>query len=253
MSKEEYVTFYKYMSLEHAVDTIEKGQLYLNDGKDFNDPFENTVRNNKKRLHILCLTSGFQKMLMWSHYADSHKGICLTVEVPKSLVYNICYTTERPLENSNLDEIINRSITAMKMVKKPPKILTENYSSLSDYKKIAYIKSKEWSYEKEFRIVLDDRDVKKMLNKEININGEVKKMLFENPTNGVKKLFMNVNITNVYLGVGFINDYQKKEEELKAQEQIIRACERKGIPTKQMELSDTKYELRVAKRQYILS
>lgn len=227
MSKDKHVTLYKYMPLKHAVDSIKNKRLYLSDGKNFNDPFEITVINNKRKLHILCLTSSFRQMLMWSNYADSHKGICLTVEVPMNLVYNVCYTNERPSENSDLDEIINKSILAMKNAKEPSKILTEDYSSLSNYKKIAYIKGKEWSSEKEYRVVLDDNEIKK-LEECLDTKGN--------------NLYMHVKIKNVYLGVNFENNNSKIKKK------IIKACQSNGIQTTQMELSKTDYSLKVGKK-----
>ena len=93
---------HKYVSLDRVPEILDIHRLYLSDGKNFNPPFEITVtdkENHKIRhiegLHILSLTNSFRNKLIWSHYTDSHKEVCLTVKVPNNLVYPICYSTKR--------------------------------------------------------------------------------------------------------------------------------------------------------------
>lgn len=96
------VNLYKYIGIKYALDIIENQWLYLSDGTDFNDPFDVTVTNSNtykiehvSGLRILSLTNSYQNKLMWSHYTEAHKGMCLTVEVPKRLVYPMCYISKR--------------------------------------------------------------------------------------------------------------------------------------------------------------
>lgn len=217
-------TLYKYVSPEHVVDILNNNRLYLNDGKNFNDPFEITVTNKKKNkiqhiegLHILSLTNSYRKKLIWSHYTDSHMGICLTIEVPNHLVYPICYSTKRVYEDSDIDKLIELS------TKKSKKSVIKDFSSLSKNKKIAYIKDKKWIYEKEYRIVFDKSDESELI--------------FENDC-----WFMPVKIKNIYLGVNF----HKNKKSLKRN--IMDACEQNKITVKQMILSDSDYSLKVKKR-----
>lgn len=121
MSKR-WTTLYKYVALKHVVDILDKHRLYLSDGTNFNDPFEITVTDKKKHtishiegLHILSLTNSYRNKLIWSHYTDSHKGVCLTIKVPNHLVYPICYSTKRVYVDSNIDDII---VTGTKNAKK---------------------------------------------------------------------------------------------------------------------------------------
>lgn len=54
--------------------------LYLNDPFEafFEDNTESTVyKKFKERLCILSLSKNREEILMWSHYADEHRGICL--------------------------------------------------------------------------------------------------------------------------------------------------------------------------------
>lgn len=78
---------------------------------------------------VLCLSSVPDNILMWSHYADSHKGICLEFDANNNFFARaspVTYSDQCPCErfpamgNFNVD--------------------------------IFYTKSKLWSYEKEWRI-----------------------------------------------------------------------------------------------------
>lgn len=215
------VTLYKYVSINYLIDIIDKGRLYLSDGTNFNDPFEITITDKKKHktkhisgLHILSLTNSFRNKLIWSHYTDSHKGVCLTLKVPKEYVYPICYTSKRVYDDSDIDEIISTNKSISK------KNIDNDFSLLSKDKKIAYIKDKKWNYEKEYRIVFDQNDEDKIIRE-----GD--------------KCYFPVKITNIYFGVNFDrNDKDKKEK-------IIEICKRKKIKMTYMELSKTNYALNV--------
>lgn len=216
-----WATLYKYVKLNYVVDILDNHRLYLSDGKDFNDPFEITITNREKGnisniegLHILSLTNSYRKKLMWSHYADSHKGVCLTVRVPQDLVYPVCYSTKRIYEDSNINNIISLSQKSIK------KNVNNNFSLLNKYKKIAHIKDKKWSYEKEYRVVFDKDD-----------EGG---LIFEDG-----KWYMSVKTKNIYLGVNF----DKNDEKVK--KNIIEACKRNNITIKKMTLSKKDYSINV--------
>lgn len=216
-----WATLYKYVKLNYVVDILDNHRLYLSDGKDFNDPFEITITNREKGnisnvegLHILSLTNSYRKKLMWSHYADSHKGVCLTVRVPQDLVYPVCYSTKRIYEDSNINNIISLSQKSIK------KNVNNNFSLLNKYKKIAHIKDKKWSYEKEYRVVFDKDDE----------DG----LIFEDG-----KWYMSVKTKNIYLGVNF----DKNDEKVK--KNIIEACKRNNITIKKMTLSKKDYSINV--------
>ena len=216
-----WTTLYKYVDLKYVPDILDNHRLYLNDGKNFNDPFEVTVteRTTSKvvhvdGLHILSLTNSFQNKLMWSHYANSHKGVCLTVKVPQHLVYPMCYSKKRVYTDSDLDDLIENSTKFCK------RNINKSFENLSNSKKIAYIKDKKWLYEKEYRIVFDENDETGLI--------------FENG-----KWFMSVKVTNVYLGVNFCNNDINKQEE------IIEACHRNNISTKMLTVHEDNYSIKI--------
>lgn len=219
----QWATLYKYVPLNYISDILDNHRLYLNNGENFNDPFEITIvdRKNKslqhiKGLHILSLTNSHINKLIWSHYTDSHKGVCLTVKVPKSLVYPICYSSKRVYEDSNIDDLVKCCVIKSK------KNVKKEISSLSRNKKIALIKDKKWIYEREYRIVFDKEDERGL----IYDNG---------------KWYMSVKITTIHLGANFSkNDNATKKS-------IIDACKRNNVEIKQMVLSNSNYSLRVKK------
>lgn len=216
----QWTTLYKYVSLERVPDILDNHRLFLSDGKNFNDPFEITVTDKKNHrirhiegLHILSLTNSFRNKLIWSHYTDSHKGVCITVKVPNNVVYPICYSTKRIYEDSDIDNIISSSKKSTK------KSVEKDFSLLSKDKKIAYIKDKKWMYEKEYRVVFDKSDEEGLIYHD-------------------GKWFMSVKITNIYLGANF------NRNKAETQRKIIEACKRNKVKITQMVLSDTDYSVK---------
>ncbi len=214
---EKMITLYKYVTCEHLEDILKNQRLLLSDGTNFNDPFELKVINSRTRsvttvngLHILCLTNSYRKKLMWSYYSDSHKGACLTIEVPRKLVYPMCYTSCRVYENSDLDDIISHSQKSSK------RNFQCDFTALNREKKIALIKDKKWIDEKEFRIVFTKDDESNLIFEDNN-------------------WFLSVKIRNIYLGVRF------------AENKVLEICDTNNINVTRMVLSTEKYELNVQK------
>jgi hypothetical protein len=215
---------YKYVSLDnYAIDIIKNGRLYLSDGSNFNDPFELSIIDKNTMLpiaisglHILCLTNSYQNKLMWSHYAHEHKGICITVEIPKYNVYPICYSGKRVFADSDIDLLISESKRYVK------KNLDKPYDNLAYEKKVAYIKDRKWEYEKEYRIVYDENDEKRLI-----LDGD--------------KWFVPVKIKKVYLGVNF--DKNKSNDK----ENLLLECKKQDINVSQMKLDSETYALKIRK------
>ena len=89
---------------------------------------------------IVSLTGVLQNILMWSHYADGHKGICI----------EFCYSNEAHLD------FFARALS-VKYRKKLPIINLYTEDSLAIGKKLLS-KSIDWSYEQEYRIIEYDRN-----------------------------------------------------------------------------------------------
>ena len=90
---------YKYRSLknfQNFVDIILNNRIYAAPYFDLNDPMEGLytyaegtinkdmvreIKGEKNKLRICSLSRRSDSTLMWSHYADSHKGIAIGVKV----------------------------------------------------------------------------------------------------------------------------------------------------------------------------
>lgn len=129
---------YKYMSTERFFEHIDEyldGKLYFAGWDDLNDPMEGYFSINKnentslkcvlkdvKYEYKICTTSeSYSNFLLWSHYADKHKGVCLGIEIEEQECQNECIThsivcyveetlylrkIEQPLE-PQIEEILN--------------------------------------------------------------------------------------------------------------------------------------------------
>jgi hypothetical protein len=166
-------TLYKYRSLKNFhffVDILLYNRLYAAKYTDMNDPMEGIYYYNsgklnedirkklsgeKERLKICSLSEANDNILMWSHYADSHKGVAIGIQI-EDRKYEI-----RPIQYDGYSYISDN-----------------NYCNQSA-KAILTHKADVWSYEKENRVFCDNNyiDVKiveiitgiKMETKEISL------------------------------------------------------------------------------------
>jgi len=118
-------------------------------------------RHSLRTIHLSCFSEISDNILMWSHYANSHKGICLMFETVKydTIQFMIFNNQDVHYTNSNLppDHV---GIIRVRYSEKLP----EAYNHLEYYKdKIApflMTKSLDWEYEKEWRMMLPQEALK---------------------------------------------------------------------------------------------
>lgn len=171
-----------------------------------------SIRNNTL---IYCFTGNNNSLLMWSHYADSHKGACIEFEVEpteKDLI-GVNYSDKK----ANFDIFTVASIIlALEFIKKP-----FNGGDREFNNKIMvpfYTKSMEWSYEQEYRYIFSTKSTKRVFID--NENYYVKSPKIKSITFGCR-----VNQHDP--------DYKK----------IIDVCNKKGILVKYLEASEDSYSL----------
>ena len=86
---------YKYRSLgnyKYFIDIIVNNRLFAADYKSLNDPMEgmyyyrdgvvdvqtrNFIFNNKQKIKIGSLSMSSDNVVMWTHYANGHKGVVI--------------------------------------------------------------------------------------------------------------------------------------------------------------------------------
>ena len=118
------MALYKFRSLQNLrrfLDILVKRRLYMAHYNEMNDPMEGAFLSDpgnrallqdiwmgKRRKLICCFSTDYRHTLLWSHYADSHQGCCLEVEVTSKLQpYVVTYSPDIPdAQNSNLTDIL---------------------------------------------------------------------------------------------------------------------------------------------------
>ena len=108
---------YHYMKGKYALEAIQSEQLKLSRISDMNDPLEfrgfnigdrdlrrrvdRWVKKTDQELGFICFSSTMSVGLMWSHYADSHRGVVLGFEIPQKRLIKIKYSPYRePFEEA---------------------------------------------------------------------------------------------------------------------------------------------------------
>ena len=115
-----------------------------------NDGISQVRRELGKSIGIECFAQNPTDILMWSHYANKHTGICVEYDFSKlfstlsdAFIFPVYYTNQRPLiDIEKMYDISTKSIN------------TSNYSEwMPDIIKSFIVKSEEWKKEKEWRII----------------------------------------------------------------------------------------------------
>lgn len=102
---------YYYTSQEFAFSNIINERIKISLLDDLNDPFEflgidlsdedfrrhfQTARDEAaKRFGIICFSKDWHNPLMWGHYGDKHKGICLGFDIDDSHIKEVIYFPEK--------------------------------------------------------------------------------------------------------------------------------------------------------------
>lgn len=113
--------------------------------KNFRDSFEADLQEKKFNLYgIFTMSSLRDDILLWSHYADAHKGFCVRFDTN---ILNVCFQKYSTGEN-----LID--IREVEYVSKFPilNVFEMNYEEI--VVRQVTVKAMDWSYEKEFRAIL---------------------------------------------------------------------------------------------------
>ena len=119
------ILLYRFLDAASALKTIESRSFKISRIRGLNDPFEwrvgitgivpegESVANaiieslidfNHQMMGILCFSDTFKEPVVWSHYADKHRGVAFEVSFvfnPKE-VHQMRYTSERPVIDANV-------------------------------------------------------------------------------------------------------------------------------------------------------
>ena len=178
---------YKYKSLENFknfVDIVINQRIYAANYKELNDPMEGqyihstqfnkaiseAIWNEKQKIRILSLSKNENMPLMWSHYANGHRGVVIGVEIDEN-EYEV-----RPIDYSEYKFYVENNL------KYPHDITAVQILSQ---------KHKVWEYEEEVRVFIKDgTQYVKVIVKEIIIGSKMSNQDFSL----VKKLLEMIDL-----------------------------------------------------------
>jgi len=166
---------YKFKSLENfefVADILMNNRLYAAQFKELNDPMEgiftpddqedfiDAVKEETSNLRVCSMAQDNYNPLLWAHYADSYRGVCIEFDINESLIEleEINYTPFTAIVGSE------PSFSGFSEDGKPLHIA----HSAKDWAKIILRnKFEEWAYEEEVRLFSKSE----FINKGIKITG----------------------------------------------------------------------------------
>lgn len=163
---------YKYCPLRHAVDNLQKHRIKISEFLDMNDPFElrgavvsmpefyTAFLDVIATVGVLCFSTTFAEPLLWSHYADKHRGCCIGFQIDNGVNVERTIPVDKPQAvNVGETELANFVLAAIDSGRYPiqegdPEL--ERLSRQFDHitKALMFSKYHGWSYEEEVRVIL---------------------------------------------------------------------------------------------------
>jgi len=147
---------YQLMPAAYAIEDLRKRRLKVSFLDDMNDPFELLSPRLERAAHriafgkwredineltrVLCFSKSWSNPVLWSHYADKHRGICLGFEIPDNCALEVQYTSAR-LELQIEHELKKHGTIGTEIVNR---LLTTKYV--------------DWAYEQEVRMFVRPQD-----------------------------------------------------------------------------------------------
>ena len=102
---------YHYLPSKWAITNLRYSRLKIATTEDMNDPFEFMCYDLPTREHrrdfkaakdemgsrfgVLCFSRSWKNPVLWSHYADRHRGVCLGFDVQDDMTIPVEYTQHR--------------------------------------------------------------------------------------------------------------------------------------------------------------
>lgn len=148
---------YHFTNLNFGLEDVRRRRLKIATLNDLNDPFEllgfsSADANVRKRFLLfkeqlaksrgmLCFSRHWRNPVLWSHYADRHRGICLGFDMPDECLVAVKYQSKR----------LEPEIAALH---------GEGPTAENEMQKVLSTKYSHWRYENEVRcfVTLDEKD-----------------------------------------------------------------------------------------------
>lgn len=147
---------YHFKDAEFGLKAIREKRLKVARIPELNDPFElmapcmsdpvfrsaflSMRRELSQRVGFVCFSNKYSNPVLWSHYADHHRGVCLGFEIPDKILTKVKYAKERTSPDRLLSKNVSTKFEAM-------------MECLS-------LKFSHWRYESERRLFVDLNEAK---------------------------------------------------------------------------------------------
>jgi hypothetical protein len=147
---------YHFINREHGLLALKRRRLKVAIFEELNDPFEllgvasrdlsirlayeRTKRGLSQYSGLLCFSGNWRNPVLWSHYADHHRGLCLGFDISGEMM-KVAYTHKR----------LQPDFTALK---------NGGDAALAHMRRVIATKFSHWRYEDEYRLFvkLDAQD-----------------------------------------------------------------------------------------------
>lgn len=146
----EYRRVFHLTSAHHGISDISLHHLKVARFSDLNDPFELMAVRSQARYReksastkaavdgkygLLCFSADWTNPVLWGHYGDKHRGVCLGFNVVRDLAEEVLYENKRVVrdwEEAEQPDLLDAEVR----------------------KALFRTKFASWSYEEEWRVVL---------------------------------------------------------------------------------------------------
>lgn len=173
--------------------------------KDFDKMIDGIVDKIMHHILVSCFSLRNDSILMWSHYAQSHRGACVEYEIDDDDFKEVRYS--KKLESFQLSKILEIIFGHE---------FSESEIDYSDEANLfavqpVFKKFKDWKYEKEVRCAYSFNEKHSRIHDGKDRHG-----------NNIRLFDMPVKIRKIYIGCEANEDFIKKVEELNCDAPIVR-------------------------------
>ncbi len=213
---------YHFVNEDHGLQNLRRRRLKIANLNQLNDPFElfsvemsnEQVRRAFEKMKselaenkgILCFSDSWQNPVMWGHYAEQHKGICLGFDVPDHCLGKVDYSR-------------NRLVADLQKLTNPDNLKPD------DARQFLFTKYSHWHYEREYRsfVTLEDRDTEtglyftefsEMLELKTVIVGACSRLSRTDISNALGEIKEGVNVLKARLAFKSFKVVRQRNEKL---------------------------------------
>lgn len=187
-----YIRLYYFMPSKHLYDVLKNDEIKVSLPEECNDPLEfvsaaqtqgeETQKETRLNGGFISFSEKYDNSLMWSHYADSHRGVCLRFDFPikmsakinegkqnhdevttpfasiADIEYPQQFTSTNPLKKKH-EALLLKVVYSKIRPRMSNGVLYGCFGSSShvdriDMTPVLFTKATEWEYEKEWRLMI---------------------------------------------------------------------------------------------------